>query len=118
MDKTFDELAELEDYRTNVERERSEQTRDLIRGMPTSAMIRRHANTMPARQRYQPLRLDSSVFSRRNNRLRAHSISNAINAQRMYNNTVAPRQRLGIRSGNLPQPRRRTKKAQNRRASN
>lgn len=118
MNRVFNEVADLEDVRTNAERERNTRTRDLIRGMPTSTMIRRHANTMPVRQRKQPERLRSNVFDRRGKRLRAHSVGGPKNAVRMFNNNVAPRQKVGLRKGNLPQPKRRTKKAPTRRKSN
>jgi hypothetical protein len=118
MNRVFNEVADLEDVRTNAERARNARTRDLVRGMPNNAMIRKHVVKMPVRQRHQPGRLRSNIFNRRGARLRAHSIGNSINAHRMYNSNVAPRQRLGMRRGNLPQPKRRTKKVPTRRYSN
>lgn len=101
MDEIFDQLADLEDERTNAEKERNEKTRMLMSSLPPQQLIKKHSNKMLHRYRHQPERISNKVFQRRNGLLRAHSIANSNNARNMYNNNTA-RQKVPGHQGNLP----------------
>jgi hypothetical protein len=115
MEEIFDQLADLEDERTNSQRERNSQTAALVASMPLNQLIQRHRGNMLYRDRHQPERLSNSVFYTNNQgRLKSHSISNQRNMRRLYNNN-GPRQ--PVRSRNLPMVKRRKSVKKNRRAS-
>ena len=115
MEEIFDQLADLEDERTNSQRARNAQTAALVASMPPNQLIQRHRGNMLYRDRHQPERLSNSVFYTNNQgRLKSHSVSNQRNMRRLYNNNV-PRQR--VRSRNLPMVKRRKSVKKNRRSS-
>jgi len=118
MNQAFNEVASLENTRTHAKRQQNKKTQQLMASMPKHMLVKHHRLNMPQRQRHQPNRLTSKVFQKRGSKLRAHSIANENNAHKMFNNNIANRQSIGIRKGNLPQPKRRTKKVPTRRASN
>lgn len=113
----FDQLVELQEFKTDSEISSAKKTEKLLKSLPPEQLIQYERADMIYRNRHQPRRIRKEVFKKRGKKFRGHSVGDMKNAKKTYKNNNTRRYRIPGKQKTLPRLMLRKKKSSKRRKS-